>query len=360
MAPTSDLNASENFDGPSSQAPETSSPAVETTPSAPSPEPSSTPSTEVKPGEAKETLLDAVLKVVPTTPEEDVLGRSKDADPDAKPETEDQAGKKPDEPEDTTTDEDDEKAAAEAANPATRKKINKLLKQRHELRNEVASLRPTAQIGGELQTFATTNDLSGDDIIMTLNMAAALRRGDYHSFYQAVAPFVRKAQEYLGVVLPEDLNQRVQQGHMTSQAAAEFARTRFDKELADARVQDSQIAQSNSGLQALQADIQRGVTALEGRFAASDPDYKAKAGQVRRMAQALLFEHGGKISSLQEAMDITRAAYAEVNKTFRQLQPAPRATNPVPNGYGTSPAVRREPTTLMEAALQGLAASRRG
>jgi hypothetical protein len=357
MAPTSDLR--EDFDASSSPAPETSSPSVETTPSAPSPEPS-TPTTEVKPGEAKETLLDAVLKVVPATSEEDVLGRSKDADPTATPESEDQAGKKPDEDEDTTSDEDDEKAAQEAVNPATRKKINKLLKQRYELRNEVAQLRPVAQIGDELQTFATTNDLSGDDIIMTLNMAAALRRGDYQSFYQAVAPYVRKAQEYLGVVLPGDLQERVQQGHMSPQAATEFARTRFDKELADARIQDAEIAQSSSGLQALQAEIQRGVTALEGRYAASDPDYKAKAGHVRRMAQALLHEHGGKISTVQEALDITKAAYAEVNKTFRQLQPAPRATNPVPNGYGTSPAVHREPKTLMEAALQGLAASRRG
>jgi hypothetical protein len=345
-----------------------SSPAAESAPS-PSPEPAGSPpsaapadttSTQVQPGEAKETLLDAVLKVVPTTPEPDVLAKPEDpANPDAKtPDDEDKAGKKPDESEDDTSDEDDEKAAQEA-NPVTRKKINKLLRQRRELRDEVSMLRPVAEVGNELQTFAKTNDLSGDDIIMTLNMAASLRRGDYEGFYRAVAPYVRRAQEYLGVVLPDDLQERVGKGEMTPTAAAEFARTRFDHQRAEIRVQETEQANGHANLQALQSDIQRNVSALEGRFAATDPDYKAKAGHVRRVAQAMLHERGGRISNTQEAMDITKAAYLEVNKSFRALQPAPRATALTPNGHGQTPAVRQQPKTLMEAALIGLENSRR-
>lgn len=356
-----DTNSSVSETG-ADQAP-SSTPAVEPGPTHPSPagDPSSTPTNEVKPGEAKETLLDAVLKVVPaTTDEKDVLDKTEaSASPDAQtPKDEDKAGKKPDEGEDDTSDEDDEKAAQEA-NPVTRKKINKLLRQRRELRDQVSQLGPVAEIGNELQTFAQTNDLSGDDIIMSLQMAASLRKGDYAAFYQAVGPYVRRAQEYLGVVLPDDLQERVGKGEMTPAAAAEFARTRYDHQRAEVRVQETEQANGRANLQALQSDIQRSVSALEGRFSATDPDYKAKAGHVRRVAQAMLLERGGKINSVEDALAITRDAYLEVNKSLRNLQPTPRPTAPTPNGHGQTPAVRSQPKTLMEAALQGLEVSRR-
>jgi hypothetical protein len=348
----------------SSPAPETAPSTPETAPS-PAPESPSTPSTTVvKPGEAKETLLDAVLKVVPTTPEDDVLKAKTEAPgatPAAPPAKEgDQAEKKPDEGEDdTSTDEDDEKAATEAANPATRKKINKLLRQRRELRDEVSRLSPVAEIGNELHTFAKTNDLSGDDVILALGIAASLRKGDYQSFYQTVGPYVRRAQEYLGLVLPPDLAERVQQGQMTETAAKEFARTRFDHTRAEATAEAAKTAERGMQLQSVQSDIQRAVSSLEGRFAATDPDYKAKAGSVRRVAQAMLFERGGTIGSVQDALEITKAAYVEVSKNFRSAQPAPRPTLPTPNGHGQTPSVRAEPKTLMEAALLGLENSRR-
>lgn len=358
---TNSVSASETGASPATSptpAAETASPPGSTPPAAGDP---STPTHEVKPGEAKETLLDAVLKVVPATVEEDVLDKTDaSATPDAqKPKDEDKAEKKPDEGEDdASTDEDDEKAAQEAA-PATRKKINKLLRQRRELRDEVSVLRPVAEIGNELQTFAQTNDLSGDDIIMSLQIAASLRKGDYEGFYKAVGPYVRRAQEYLGVVLPDDLQERVGKGEMTPQAAHEFARTRFDRDRATVTAQETQAAQGTFALQALQTDVQRSVSALEGRFAATDPDYKAKAGHVRRVAQALLFERGGKINSVEDALQITKDAYLEVNKQLRSLQPALRPTAPTPNGHGQTPAVRSQPKTMMEAALQGLEASRR-
>src|SRR4051812_4459368 len=188
--------------------PAASAPAQSDTPSSPSPTPS-TPSTETSTDarQSKESLLDAVLKVVPATTERDVLtDKPMDtaADPEAatkdQPDSEDQA--------ETDDGADDEEPPAEAA-PAVRKKINKLLKQRRELRAELSQLQGPAQIGSELDTYAKKNDLSGEDIANTLQMAAMLRAGDYKAFYQAVAPFVRTAQEYLGIVLPKDLGERV-------------------------------------------------------------------------------------------------------------------------------------------------------
>jgi hypothetical protein len=326
---------------------------------APSPAPSSTPaeppaSSHGEP-QSKSSLLDAVLKVAPATNERDVLDDAADKpSPPGEPDSTDQAD------DDSGTDDiaDDEVAPADAS-PLLRKKINKLLKHRRELRQEVETLRAPAEIGGELENFAKQNNLSGDDIAGTLRMAAMLRAGDYESFYKAVAPFVRTAQEYLGIVLPKDLQQRVRAGHMTEAAARDFARQRFDGMRSQYEAQAATETISRTRVQSTQAEVQRAVSSFEMRLSASDPDYKAKAPSVRRAVQALLYERGGKISSVDEALAITKEAYAEVNKHLKTIQPPPRATQPRPNGATQTTSARPAPKTLMEAALQGLETARR-
>jgi hypothetical protein len=335
-----------------SSAPATDSPPVASPQesSAPSPQPSA--ETPAEAGTSKESLLDAVLKVVPATTESDVLAPT---DAEAPPEAiePDSQQAEPEEPET-----DDDEPPPEAA-PAIRKKINKLLKQRRELRDQLSQLQAPAEIGSELEQFAKVNDLSGEDIAGTLRIAAMLRHGDYQSFYQAIAPFVRTAQEYLGVVLPRDLADQVQQGQMSEQAAKAYARQRFDGQRSQFELKATEQAHQRQQVQAVQSDVQRAVSSFELRLSASDPDYKAKAPSVRRAAQALLFERGGTISSVQEALDITRTAYDEVNRQMRAFQPVPRATHPQPNGASQTPSARAAPKTLMEAALQGLEQARR-
>jgi len=351
--------------GTESTAPDTSpspspSPATQSTPS------DASPKLDADTGrEAKSSLLDAVLKVVPATNEKDVLAEGEEADGEAAPEPH-----TPDDPDQAEAPEADGEDVPDAeeheAPPAIRKKINKLLKQRRELRGEVEGLRGevqrlhgAAQVGGELEQFARTAQLSGDDVANGLKTMAALRSGDYATFYQMVAPFVRTAQEYLGIVLPRDLGERVRQGHLTEAAAKEFARQRFDHQRAQITVQEHEAANQQLALQNVQGNVQRAVTSFEQRLAASDPDYKAKAPSVRRVAQALLLERGGRIGTVEEALDITKAAYDEVNRHTRSILPRPRATGSLPNGSTQTPSARSAPKSLMEAALQGLENSRR-
>jgi hypothetical protein len=164
-----------------------------------------------------------------------------------------------------------------------------------------------------------------------MQIAALLRHGDYEAFYRVISPYVRTAQEYLGIALPNDLRERVQQGHMTEQTAREFARTRMDKQKVELTYQTEQAQHATQTLASTQDQVTRSVSAYEQRLAASDPDYKAKAASVRRMAQAMLFEKGGTITSVDEALAITKAAYDEVNATIRRQQPAIFRTETVPH-----------------------------
>jgi hypothetical protein len=324
-------------------------------PSQPSPSPVSSQPDTGDTGQSKQTLLDAVLKVAPASNEKDVLETAAEPPPE---------GEKPEKPDDQAepaeTPDEGEDPVPQEATPALRKKFNKLLKQRRELRQEVEALRPSADIGRELENFASVTNLGGDEIANVLRMSAMLKAGDYQGFYAAVSPFVRTAQEYLGIVLPKDLQVRVQQGQMTEAAAREFARQRFDGQRADIGRREAERTVVQHRTQAAQSDVHRAVAGFESRLSANDPDYKAKAPAVRRAAQAMVYERGGTINSVEEALEITKAAYEEVNRQVRAYQPRPVATAPKPNGSTQSPSTRSAPKSLMEAALQGLEVSRRG
>lgn len=334
---------------------QTSSPAAETSVSSEA----SSQVSETSGEQSKETLLDAVLKVAPATPEEDVLAPSKTEEAPSSNEEAESEVKAEDNAEGDEAPEDE--SVPENIPAQTRKKINKLLRERRTLRDEVAGLRPVAEIGQQLRDYADTNNLNAEDVVMALDLAAMVSRGDYEGFYKVVSPLIRHAQEVTGVVLPPDIQQMVDQRQISPQAAREYAKTRLDNTRYEFQTQQMQQRQQAQQVQAVVGDVQRSVAAFEQRIMANDPDYKAKAEMVRRTAQAMLAEHGGRITSSQEAVAITQRAYEEVNKQFRRLQPTARATAPTPGvSNSQTPSARPAPKNMMEAALQGLAKSRAG
>jgi vacuolar-type H+-ATPase subunit I/STV1 len=350
---------------PAAPASEPSSTAAPSPAPSESAAPSSSPPAEPPAGksgqDAKETMLDAVLKVVPATTETPLLDSEGKALPEtpepldgqAKPETEEA--------------DDDAEPAPDSGPPILRKKINKLLKHRRELRAEkqqlesqLTALKPAAETGSRLQDFARDNDLSGDDMVKGLTIMAALRRGDWQAVYDGLAQPMRMAQEYLGHAIPADLRQQVAQGQLTEQMARQVTRMRMDQQRTEVVRQAEQQAYAKRAHVQTQDQVTRSVSAFEHQIAANDPDYGRKAEYVKRVAQAKLQEKGGYISSVDEALAITKEAYDEVNATIRRLQPQPTATQRMPNGNGQTRSARPEPTTLFEAAVQGLERSRNG
>ena len=72
---------------------------------------------------------------------------------------------------------------------------------------------PLPRLATELQAFRTKNTALPATISPTLlHIGAALQSRGLRRFYKAVAPYVRTAQEVLGVVLPKDLSELVRAG----------------------------------------------------------------------------------------------------------------------------------------------------
>ena len=205
--------------------------------------------------------------------------------------------------------------------------------------------------------YMQKNDIPMQDVDVILGFAACLRNGDFAGFLQGVQPYIDLAQQYTGQALPADLQQQVQQGYVSPEIAKELSQRR-----AQVHVQnnDAQLRQNADKAQIAQMradNIRSAVTSWEQQIRQSDPDYDLKADMVRRTSQAMMQEHGTP-QTPEQALQLAKAAYDEVNGQAQRFRPAPKATSRNPNSTGqqggSSP--KAEPTSMMEAAMQGLEA----
>jgi hypothetical protein len=335
-----------------------SEPVVETTTTS-APESTSTDATdasssEAPKGETKETLLEAVMKAVkPDDGSEEGTETPPASETAEGPKTDAQTGERkgPDLSKDPTPEE------LQSYKQDTRKRIEQLLSERNSFRAE-------ADVTRTLREFLVVNDIAREDFQLTLDLAAAMRRGDFKTFLEGIGPYVQLATQALGITLPTDLQSEVQTGRVSYDAAAQMSRDRYARALAEQRAGRATQVLTNQQTQQQQAQfarsIEHSVTEWENTVRQADPDYARKEATVQNFLWAVVREQGPP-QSPEHAVQIAREAYARANNTLRAFAPQLRGTRPVPSSVNRSgaPTARAEPKTMTEAALLGLERARR-
>jgi hypothetical protein len=304
--------------------------------------------------ETKETLLEAVLKAVKPAEDaeegEGLAGTSPPSESGTGPEAKAGEGDKTDLSKDPSQDE------LAAYNKRTRERVEQLIGQRNAFRAE-------AEVTQTLRNFLVTNDIAREDFQLTLDLAAAMRRGDFKAFLEGVGPYVQLATQAMGITLPTDLEAEVQQKRMTFDAAAQVSRDRYARALAEQRAtRATQIMGSQATTaqtQHLQRSIESTVANWEASIRQTDPDYARKEETVRQLLWSVVNEQGGP-KSPEHAVEIAKEAYARANRSFAQFAPQRPATRAVPSSVNNRAAsgARPEPRSMMEAAELGLARAR--
>ena len=240
----------------------------------------------------------------------------------------------------------------DAYSPRTRKRIDKFREEIKGLRSQIGPLEAQAKTTQELQSFLKQADIAKDDFGLVLDLAAAMRRGDFRTFLEGVAPYVQLAQESLGIQLPADLQKAVQSGHMTADAARYVAQERSARQLAESRLtrttQEASQRDHMEAVRSFQASVAGAVTDWEKGVRRSDPDYARKEPVVRDLLHAVVQERGPPRSP-QEAVAIANLAYERANAVVSRFIPNPRATHQVPSSLNRVNGARAEPKSLKEA-----------
>lgn len=351
---------------PASALPEASAPISGDTsappPSAPdvSSAPSSSADTPPSGEDSREALLEAVQQAVPSGQRSWEQQDGSGGAPPAPGAVGKDHGQVPELPDEVS------QAELDRYTPGARSRILDLLQKRRGLQADFERLKqtlePSAQAATSVTQYLRDNDIGRDDFLMGLEIMADLRKGNFQRFYAAIHPYVKLAEEYLGISLPRDLQERVQQGHMTTQAAQAFGRERMERALYQSQLQRQQqafgqYAQASAAQQQQQAkeyladQVKDQVNAWEASVARSDPDYARKKTAVQDTMWAVVRERGIP-STPAHAVDIAKEAYRRVNANVQQWMPQRRPTSRVPSSTGRTAGVTPEPRNLLEAIQQ--------
>ncbi|CUW38792.1 protein of unknown function [Magnetospirillum sp. XM-1] len=138
-----------------------------------------------------------------------------------------------------------------------------------------------------------------------------------------------------GLELPDDLRERVEQGYVDEDSAAELAAARSRANIAAAQTQAQVQRQAQQEAAAAATALQTEAANWEAQKSASDPDYSRKQKAVERYARALIAEHGAPANPTQ-VRQLLEAAYKEVNSTF--VVPSPQPTAPSPRSHSSATA----------------------
>ena len=243
-------------------------------------------------------------------------------------------------------------AEMDAFSPRTRKRIDQFREEIKGLKTQIAPLEAQAKTTQELQSFLKQADIAKEDFGLVLDLAAAMRRGDFRTFLEGVAPYVKLAQESLGIQLPADLLQAVKGGHMSEDAARYVAQQRSGRLLAETQLnRTTQEATQREHVEAVrnfQASVTNAVTVWEKGVKRSDPDYARKEPVVRDLLHAVVQERGPPRSP-QEAVAIADLAYKRANEVVSRFFPNARATQQVPSSLSRVNGARADPKSLKEA-----------
>ena len=303
----------------------------------PAPSPSAEPQAE-----SKESLLDHVLKSLPAQGEDpDKLTLPDEATP-----TSEQPSSEPGEAEATETLPDLTPEEMARFSSRTRTRIKQLVAERDTARGELEKAQSDAQVANGLREYLSANDITKEDFSLLIDLGASLRKGDFKSFYAGIRPYVDLAEEALGISLPADLAQRVQQGHMTTEAAKLFSQERMARQIAESQAQRLNQDQTNFLTQtqrdALGNAVHGTILEWEKQIASTDPDYGHKQGLMKELLWSVIRETGAP-QNPNHAIQIANEAYRRVNEQVARFRPAPRATQPSPSSVHRATGVTPEP-----------------
>lgn len=222
-------------------------------------------------------------------------------------------------------------------------------------------LKPDAEQYRGIMGFMDHHGLSGEEVSEGFEVMARLKSGDPAQLREALdwfEPRVQSLRESLGMVLPSDLQQKVDDGVLDADVAKELAETRAASALRERQDEvrsdaTAELAQTEKLRETAQA-VGTAVSGWETEIRRTDPDYAKKAELVESALIALVAREGTP-GTPEAAVALTVKAYEQVNRSLKAVIPKRGAVDTT-TPAGSSARATAVPTTLRGAIEAAVAA----
>ncbi len=214
-------------------------------------------------------------------------------------------------------------------------RFRKVLAERRDFKARAESAEQDATRYRNVQQFMDQNGLEANEAADLLVIGGLIKTNPVEA-WKRMKPTVQKLLVAAGEVLPPDLQDRVQKGELSSEAALEVSRSR-------ATQQSMQVAQSFQDRRRQHEQQQSAATALmqaandwEAERTKKDPNFAAKMPLLEREI-AYLHRSEGVPNTPDGVREQLKRAYTEVNKAFKA--PAPVQQQQPPQRPAVKPAI---------------------
>lgn len=232
-----------------------------------------------------------------------------------------------------------------------------MVQQRNTARARVVELEEPARQFGLVQEFMTKNQLSPPEMADGFAVMAMMRNEPAKAI-PVLEDYLQQLRIITGEALPKDLQERVDKGEITDEAAKELLTTRMRAASSEAEAnRNKEVARVNQD-QNQRTQNANAVNAWEAQTKQADPDYDKKRPFIVDAIRAATA--GVKVASPAQAVEIAKKAYDAVNERFKGLVPrASVPTSPTPRSSDATSSAKvvagdpKSPLDVVKRALSG-------
>lgn len=260
---------------------------------------------------------DEVLNVV-----RDVVDQRTEKEPAAASSASDEAGQQPDDP--NPSEQDNENFSDVPFNKHPR--FQKLLTERNTYKVDAVRYQ-------NVQNFLDQNGIAPEEAADLLTIGGLIKTNPAEA-WRRMQPVVQQVLIAAGEVLPQDLNERVQKGELSRDAAMEVSRLRAHQASTGAQNTFREQQALRQQQTERQQGIHRTVSEWEADRQLKDPNFGAKQPALMREI-AFLQQTEGRPDTADGVRAQLKKAYDAVSASFQPVQPSrpqPRAVAPVRGG----------------------------
>jgi hypothetical protein len=213
----------------------------------------------------------------------------------------------------------------------------RLKKERDEARSSVDQYRQDSEDFGAITGFMGEHNIAPEEVAETLHWLA-MRNADPVGFGMKIVELANQFQESMGLILPKELQDRVEAGELTEEDAKAIARSKAEATLYKNR-SEQQLTQERSqrdmqSRKALGQQMANTVNNWEKQIQTRDPDYQAKRRLVQSEIRAYIQQYGMPRDTAG-ALKYAETAYKAVTEHLAGVLPQRKPNNPAPTGGKT-------------------------
>lgn len=244
-------------------------------------------------------------------------------------------------------------AVKDDANAKTQKTEEKLPFHNHPRWKEVLSERDSYKTKADqyvqIEKYMEANGLQSQEVAEGFYVMSLIRNNPIEA-YKVLHGHLQKLAPIVGVTLPKDIEEKVDQGSLDAESARELAQARARANVLSEQNQKALAAQKAKEEQARRESTRGAVVTWENSIRQRDPDYSAKQQFIRDRVRVMLQQ--GEPTSPQEAVALVEKAYAEVTEQMLKVMPRPQQARQVVSTSSSSVSAQPQPKSLLDVIRQ--------